>query len=286
MKPSLLPGPAAEFLVLTARPKAGSLVPMKWCVAVLPVLFANAALAAVPSKAQSAYFAGAFTEAANIAEAEDTAEGMAFAARARIADAIMRDGPYCEPCLATAAAIAQSAIDRDPALAEGYVQLAIALGFRGRLIPLLEAKAERLPERGREAIDRALKLSPHNPWALAARGAWNLEIVHRAGPVLANVTYGAERTEGLRFSRAALAIDQSNLLLHFHYALTILALDVDDYRAESMAALDAGYKDPRTDALTRFTRKRADMLKALLTNGSSDEIEALVRKFQGYPPDN
>jgi hypothetical protein len=259
---------------------------MKWCVAVLSILFATAASAAVPPKAEAAYFAGAFVDAANIAEADGTAEAMAFAARARIADAIVRDGPYCKPCLATAETIAQSAIDRNPALAEGYIQLAVALGFRGRLIPLMEAKAERLPERGREAIDHALKLTPKNPWALAARGAWNLEIVHRAGPVLADVTYGAERTEGLRFSRAALALDPSNLLLHYHYALTILALDVDDYRTEAAAALVAGYKDPRTDALTRFTRKRADTLKDLLANGSSEEIEALVHKFQGYPPDN
>lgn len=259
---------------------------MQWCVGLLWILFASAAIAAVPPKADAAYFAGAFVEAAGIAEAEGSAEALAFAARARIADATARDGAYCEPCLAAAEVFAQRAIEQDPALAEGYVQLAIALGFRGRLIPLMEAKAERLPERGREAIDRALTLAPRNAWALAARGAWNLEIVHRAGPVLAGVTYGAERAEGLRFFREALALDPANLLLHFHYALTILALDVDDYRAEAAAVLQAGYKDPRADALTRFTRKRADTLKDLLANGSSADVETLVRKFQGYPPES
>jgi hypothetical protein len=259
---------------------------MKWCVVVLPVLFATAAYAAVPPKAETAYIAGAFVHAATIAEAEGSAEALAFAARARIADAIMRDGTYCKPCLETAETIAQSAIDRNPKLAEGYIQLAIALGFRGRLIPLMEAKSERLPERGRDAIDKALKLAPRNPWALAADGAWNLEIVSRAGPVLAGVTYGAGRRDGLKSFRGALKADPGNLLLHFHFALAILALDVDDYRAEAATALEAGYKDPRADALTRFTRKRADELKNLLDSGSAADIEPLVRKLQGYPPES
>jgi hypothetical protein len=259
---------------------------MKWCVAVLPVLFATAAFAAVPPKAEAAYIAGDYVNAANLAESDGSAEALAFAARARIADAIMRDGTYCKPCLETAETIAQSAIDRDPKFAEGYIQLAIALGFRGRLIPLMEAKTERLPERGREAIDKALKLAPRNPWALAADGAWNLEIVSRAGPVLADVTYGAGRSDGLTSFREALKADPGNLLLHFHFALAILTLDLDKHRTEATAALEAAYKDPRADSLTRFTRKRTDELKKLLDSGSPADIEALVRKFQGYPPES
>ncbi len=258
---------------------------MKWCVAVLSILLTSAVNAAVPPKAQMAYIDGSFVAAANIAEADGSADALAFAARARIADAIMRDGPYCKPCLTIAETIAQSAIDRDPKVAEGYIQLAIALGFRGRLIPLMDAKAERLPERGRKAIDKALELAPNNAWALAARGAWNLEIVHRAGPVLADVTYSARRSEGFKFFREALAAAPGNLLLHFHYALTILALDADEFRADAAAAIEAGYKDPRADALTRFTRKRADELRELLKTGKADEIEELVRRFQGYPKD-
>ncbi len=259
---------------------------MKWCVAALSLLVASAAHAAIPAKAQSAYAAGNFISAATIAENEGSAEALAFAARARIADAVMREDIYCKACLTVAETVAQRAIDRDPKAADGYIQLAIALGFRGRLIPLMDSRDERLPERGREAIDKALELAPHNAWALAARGAWNLEIVQRAGPVLADVTYGAKRAEGLRYFHEALAADPGDLLLHFHFALSILALDVDEYRTEAMAAIEAGYKDPRADALTKFTRKRADALNGLLKTGKSDEIEALVRRYQGYPPES
>lgn len=259
---------------------------MKWCVAALSLLVASAANAGIPPKAQSAYAAGNFIGAATIAENEGSAEALAFAARARIADAVMRDDIYCKACLTIAETMAQRAIDRDPRRADGYIQLAIALGFRGRLIPLMDSRDERLPERGREAIDKALELAPHNAWALAARGAWNLEIVQRAGPVLADITYGAERAEGLKFFHEALAADPGNLLLRFHYALAIVALDADDFRTEAIAAIEAGYKDPRNDALTKFTRKRAEVLSSLLKIGKADEIEALVRHYQGYPPES
>jgi tetratricopeptide (TPR) repeat protein len=258
---------------------------MKWCFAVLSIVVANAAWAAIPPKAEAAYIAGDFVGAAAIAEKEASAEALAFAARARIADAITRDGPYCKPCLASAETIARAATLRDPNLAEGYVQLAIALGFRGRLIPLMEAKSERLAEKGEEAIAAALSLAPRNAWALAARGAWNLEIVHRAGPVLAGVTYGADRRQGLKDFREALTIEPANLLLHYHFALTLLALDADDYHAEAQAALEAGLKDTKADVLNAFTRKRAFELMELLKTGRTEQIDALVRRFQGYPPE-
>ncbi len=256
---------------------------MKWCVALLPALFANAALAAVPPKAEAAYVIGKFVDAAAIAEAEGSAEALAFAARAHIADAITRTGPACLPCLNTAVALAERAIERDPDYAEGYVQFAIALGFGGRHLSASSAQSLQTPERGRAAIDKALKLDPKNTWANASLGAWHLEIVHRAGPVLAAVTYGAYRSDGLKHFRGALAREPSNLLLHFHFALSILALDTDEFHREALVALQVAYKDPRTDALTEFTRRRARLLEALLTRGTSEQIEDLVRTYQGYP---
>ena len=70
------------------------------------------------------------------------------------------DGPSCIPCLDAALSLAQQAIDRDPNYAEGYVQLAIALGFRGRLMGAATAQANHMPERGHTAIDKALSLNP------------------------------------------------------------------------------------------------------------------------------
>ena len=247
-------------------------------------LCAPAAYADVPARARQAFDDGRFILAATLCEAEGSAEAYAFAARARTADAITRDGDVCLDCLIHAEQSAQTAIDRDPKLAEGYVQLAIAIGFHGRIVGSMEAQSEGLAEKGRAAIDKALELDPANIWARASLGGWHLEIVHRAGSFLAGALYGAREEDGLKLFQEALTADPDSLLVHFHFALSILALDPERFRAEAAKALDAGYQDPRADALTRFTRTHTEALRELLKSGTGDEIAALVRRYQNYPP--
>lgn len=258
-------------------------------------------VAAIPDSARIAFSDGNFAIAANTAESEGSPVALAFAARAHVADAITRAEGICLDCLLRAEAVAQQAVaagtsmtghkcfdTRDftatrPSLAEAYVQLAIAIGFRGRLVSTLEAQSEGLAEKGRAAIYRALELDPLNIWARASLGGWHLEVVHRAGPILASVLYGANEEQGLLNFRRALTADPNSLLLHYHYALSILALDAKRFRDEALATLEAGSKDTRTDALLAFTHKRADKLNETLKTGSLDDIEALVRRYQGYP---
>lgn len=239
----------------------------------------------VPAAAQRAFAQGNYLLAANIAEGTSSATALAFAARARTADAITRDTP-CMPCLVDAEAAAASAIKSDPNLAEGYVQLAVAIGFRGRLLGAVEAQSEGLAEKGRAAIDRALELDPLNVWARASLGGWHLEVVRRAGPFLASTMYGASEREGLKVFRAALAEAPAIAILHFHYALSILALDADRFHGEALIALETAEQMKVTDALTRSTRDRAVKLMDALQRGTPEEIEMLVRKFQGYPPES
>ena len=49
---------------------------------------------------------------------------------------------------------------------------------------------------------------------------------------------------------------------------------------------DAAFRrgELRNDALVRFTRKRAAELENTLKSGKPRDVEALVRKLQGYPP--
>jgi tetratricopeptide (TPR) repeat protein len=252
--------------------------------ALCTVLCASVARAEVPARAHEAFADGRFILAATLCEAEASAEALAFAARARIADAITRDDDVCLDCLVHAEQTAKAAIARDPNLAEAYVQLAIAIGFRGRLVSAFLAQADGLAESGRAAIDKALELDPANIWARASLGGWHLEIVSRAGPFLARTLYDANEEDGLKFFHEALAADLGSLVVHYHFALSILALDAERFRAEAEKSLADGAKDPRADALTLFTRTRAENLRALLKSGSDGEISALVRKYQGYPP--
>jgi len=188
-------------------------------------------------------------------------------------------------CLEHAEQTARAAIKRDANLADAYVQLAVAIGFRGRLVSTMEAQSENMAQNGRNAIDKALELDPSNLWARASSGGWHLEIVHRAGPILAAVLYNAHEDEGLKLFRDALEADPTNLITHYQFALSVLALDVNRFRAEAAKALDDGAGDTRSDALTRLMRERAEKLSSLLKTGSVDDIAKLVRHYQGYPPD-
>jgi len=247
------------------------------------VLSAHDAAAQIPEKARDAYVAGRFTIAAMLAEADGSADALAFAARARIADAVARDRPGCFDCLTRAETVARSAIARDAMLTEGWIQLAIAIGFRGRLVDAVEAQSEDLAEKGRAAIDRALELEPNNSWARASLGGWHLEIVHRAGSLLASVLYGASEEDGLENFRKAIAADPANVLLQFNFALALLALDRERFEEEAKTALVAGENDPRDDALTHLMRARAQTLGEALKTGTNQDVAVLVRRYQGYP---
>jgi len=249
------------------------------------VASAAGARAQIPAEALRVFNDGQFVKAAKIAEATGDADALAFAARARIAFAVTRNHAFCLPCLEQAEATARQAIKRDPALAEGYVQYAIAIGFRGRLMSVVDAQAEGLPEKGRDAIKTALKLDPSDNWARASLGAWHLEVVHRAGRVLGSLMYGASEEEGAKNFRQALTVERHNLILHLHFALSTLAIDVERYRAEASRALDQGLKDSRTDALTRQMRGLVEELQAGLRTLDDVAIAKLVHKLQGYPDD-
>ena len=247
----------------------------------------------VPAVAQTAFKDGKYVIAATVAEAKGTIASLTLAAAAYTAQGMTQGSPRCLECYlkaeaAAEAAIAAGASSTEPnakqALALANIQLAIAIGFHGRMLGAIEAQSLGLAEKGRKAIDRALELDPANPWALAALGGWHLEIVQRGGPILASALYGASEKEGLKKFHAALAADPGNPLLNYHFALSILALDTDRFDTEARVALTAAEQGRQSgDALTKFTAGHASLLLAVMLNGDARQIKALVRVYQGYP---
>jgi tetratricopeptide (TPR) repeat protein len=239
----------------------------------------------IPPAAAQAFANGDYLRAASIAESNGSPRALAFSARAHTAYAVSRE-ILCGPCLVEAEAKARAAIEADPMLADAYVQLAVAMGLRGRLLDSIEAQSEGLAEKGRAALDRALELDPQNAWARASLGGWHLEIVRRAGPVLASTLFGASKSEGLRNFRAALAQDLGNGMLRYHFALSVLALDVDEHHDEARTALAWASESGRHDAMMKLTRERALHLLRTLKTGTNRDVFTLVRKYQGYPPES
>lgn len=241
------------------------------------------ACASVPETALRAYRTGAYERAAEVSQSEGSAASFAFAAQAIIADAISRKDGYCTPCLAKAEQLAERAISLDPHLIDGYLQSAVAVGFRGRSIGLSEARAEGLAEQAKDRLDKAMAIDPTNVWARASLGAWNIEIVHHAGKILASLMYGASQSEGLSLYRAALNDAPAIAVLHFHYALSILSLDQDEFRAEAERELRHTLSISVDDALTRHVQSQASTVLNAMPTCSPRELGEMVSRLQGYP---
>ena len=238
----------------------------------------------LPAAARLAFQEGRYAEARHQAEAQATAPALAFAARAVIADAITRPDGFCMDCLKQAQALARKAAALDPGVVEAHLQEAVALGFLGRAMGIAAARREGLAEKVRATLDRALALDPGNPWAEASLGAWHLEIVTHAGPLLASILYGADETEGLALYRRGLGKIGDEPMLRYQFALALLARGTTPLENEAGIILQQIATSTQSDALARFVRSRSARLLDVMAAGQADERARLVRALQGYGP--
>ena len=249
--------------------------------AALVLLLALTAPALADDASLSALYArGDYGAAMKAGAAAHDAFGYALASRAALADAALRDTP-CMDCLQHAEALARQAIAADPRRADAQVWLASALGYQARIKGLIWSKLHGFPAQAKAALDAALAAAPANPYVLAALGGWNVEIVKAGGPFLAQHLYGANLAEGLALFDRAAKQGQSNVAVRYQIALSLAGFDPQAYRARIAAELDAAIKATPATSYERAMQGRAATLKALL--GQRPELDAQVRKFQGYP---
>jgi hypothetical protein len=243
------------------------------------------ALAAAPGDS-SALFAlyaqGHYQDAMRQGEDSRTAEGLAIAARAALADAMTRP-ESCLSCLQRAEQDARRAIALDARSADGHVWLATSLGYEARLQGMMHASWTNSPARAKEQLDAALAADPDNPYALAALGGWNAEVVRVGGAFLAGKIYSASLDRGLMlFDRASRAAPH-NVAVHYQIALSLAGLDAARYRARIESELKTAIEGPPQTAYEKFVAGRAQELLTLLKSGDADAFANKLRLFQGYP---
>ncbi|HEX3753515.1 MAG TPA: hypothetical protein VHV26_00425 [Rhizomicrobium sp.] len=245
-------------------------------------------LAASPVAAKAAdspyaiYAAGHYEEAMHAGEAARNAAGLAIAARAALADAMERPQP-CMICLQRAESFANRAIAAGPGYADGQVWLAVALGYESRLTGPLRARLARNPERAKEALERALRADPANPYALSALGGWHIEIVRLGGDFLARHIYGAEEATGLALFDRAVKAAPANVAVHYQIALSLAGYDPARFKDRIRRELEAAVAAAPATAYERFVRGRAAELLALHKSGDDTAFSETVRHDQGYP---
>jgi hypothetical protein len=249
-----------------------------WSVVALVFL----AAAAQAETSLQLYVEGRFVDAEKAGLAEGGAAGYAAAAQADLAAEMMRPEP-CRPCLEHAQQLAQLAIDLDPKLAEARIEFVVALGYEARLMGVLEAHFKGFAEKAKANIDAAIADDPRNAWAWAALGGWNIEIAHDAGSTLARWLYGANLKAGFADFAQAFALAPDNLVIRFHYALSLAAGHDDAYRSTILDALTRAADAKPQSAYEAYAQKCARELLAALKAGDMESFNQLVRHDQGYP---
>jgi hypothetical protein len=242
-------------------------------------LSAAAAQAATPLEL---YVAGKYESAIAAGVAQNSGAGFAVAARATLADAMMRDAP-CLECLKRAEGYARRAVALDSTLPEGHIYLAASLGYEARIVGLLAARMSGFAEQAKAQIDSALAADPHNARALAALGGWHIAIVSNGGPTLARLLYGASVREGEKDFADAFRAAPGDVALRYQYALALSGYDADAYRAAIADSLSRAVGGKPATAYDSVMQARAADLLRLLKTGDLDKYRRLVRRYQGYP---
>ncbi len=231
--------------------------------------------------ARTIFAEGDFPRAAAEARSTQTAEGYAFAARAGLVHAdLVAERADRLGFIEQAEEDARAAVAAAPDLAEGHLQLAVALGFKARLEGSLTAHAEGYADEARAHLEYVAAREPDNPWMLALLGGWHLEISD-AGGFLGRSIYGAEVDAGLDAYDQALALMPDDLVIIYQCALQLAALGDEEYTVKAVALLQDAQLPEQPDALAVLTYERMQGLKQALATGNDAVIDHIVRKQKG-----
>ncbi|MCU0882115.1 MAG: hypothetical protein MUF14_05540 [Hyphomonadaceae bacterium] len=240
-------------------------------------------LALVAPDARAAFDRGEYLQAAILAEASGDADGLAFAARARLATTLLTGASRISTAeLTRCRRLAQQALRLQPDHVEGRLQLAIALGLEARRVAPALALARQLPQRVRGLIEEVCTDAPREPWGHAIRGSWHLEGVRLAGSQATRLLGASSETGSAAYARAT-ALSTSPTFPAMH-AISVLAIDGlrpasrPDLRAAA-GPLAAAVARPPVTAFDREMSRRAIELSRLAANGDLTAIKARLARW-------
>jgi hypothetical protein len=251
---------------------------MRYALAAFTLLFASPVFA--QGLAEQRYAAADLTGAADAGELAGDTANLTLASRALLALA-MRDlhQPRCAAWLDRAEADAARALTLAPDAVEPRLNLALALGMKGRRASLREALSQHYAARGKVLIDEALTMASEEARGYALLGAWNLEILRRGGPVGAKLM-GASAKAGIRAFEQARALASASAAIALHYALGLLAVDAKRYEPQARDLLAAASFADARDPFDVTARDEARRLEAVMTSqGAAAAAESAARNF-------
>lgn len=223
-----------------------------------------------------AFTEGRYSEAVTLAEAQPSADNLAFAARSLLAEAMsVPDHIPPQDKAVLAETYARRALTINSDHVEARLQLAIALSLRAR--PLTTREARRAGYGG-EAKGLAMSVLDDDPGNMYAHGfmaVWNIEVVRRGGRLGASIM-GASVSKARRHYHAAIAENGDDASTHWQYAKALTALNPKKYRSEIDTALDTAVSAQADSELEAIMQARAAELKTALSTQSRKACQDLA----------
>jgi tetratricopeptide (TPR) repeat protein len=122
-------------------------------------------------------------------------------------------------------AAAQAA--QEPENANAWYWQAYALGRYNQGISVAKALAQGLGGKFRNALEKAITLSPQHADAHIAMGTFHAEVIDKVGALIGAMTYGAKKEQGLQHFQEALRIHPDSAAGMIEYANALVMLEGD-----------------------------------------------------------
>lgn len=222
--------------------------------------------------ARALFAAGNWVEAAAMAEAEGSGEGLALATQVTsYYGRFLAPKAEREALFARAMEMAEQAIQLAPENAFAHLQSAHAMGRFSQTVGILKAISEGFAGRIREAVEKAIALDPDYAAAYMLLANWHAEIINNAG-FMGRMVYGADEDEALAHYEKAVALAPNDLMIRLEYASGLMKLDEDNTDA-ARAQLEALLAHAPQTALEGLIHDRAAAMLAAL-NAGDDAYQA------------
>lgn len=228
------------------------------------------------SALDEAFSAGQYRDAATHAQTKQSADGLAFAARCLLAEAMSApDHIPPQDIVIEAEKLARQAMELDGGHIEGRLQLAIALSLRAHPLTTRETMRAGYGGDAKDLVESVLEDDPGNFYAHGFLAVWNIEVVNRGGSI-GSAVLGASVNKGRAHYQNAVSVTANDPATHWQYARALTALNANKYREDIDAALQSAVSAPASTALARVMQDRARILQTALQTQKRREVEQLA----------
>lgn len=228
---------------------------------------------------EASFTSGQYTEAAALGETQADADGLAFAARSLLAEA-MSAADHIPPqdVVVRAENIARRAVALDATHIEGRLQLAIALSLRAHPLSTRQAMRAGFGDEAKALAEAVLADDPTNSYANGFLAVWHVEVVRRGGAV-GSAIMGASIKQARELYALAAKANPDDASLHWSYARALTALNARKYRSEIDTALTRAITANTDSELERVMQMRAKVLQTALVNEKRREVQKIAEKM-------